>query len=362
MRILHLDTGLAFGGGQQQVELTLRAQQAEPFEVALLAPPAAPLARRAAALAIPLFPWHPHGVGTLGTRTALRRAVAAWRPDLVHTHDARSLLLARLAALRVPVVASRRMDFAVTRRSARGLYCWAARVVAVSRAAAAPLLAAGVPAERIRIVPDGIDPARFLALPPREPARRRWGIAREEFHVGCLALLVPSKSPSLLLDAVAKAVKDAPRLRLTLGGEGPLRSSLEEQVRSLGLAERVRLPGFIDDPLPFFAALDLYAQPSAMEGLGTAAIEAMAAGLPVVASDAGGLPETVAGYGRLFPRGDADALAALLRSLAQDPAQRQAIAAACLRRSRDFDFHRQHLLLADVYRQVLTGGPPPPVA
>jgi len=362
MRILHLDTGLAFGGGQQQVELTLRAQQAEPFDVALLAPPAAPLARRAATLAIPLFSWNPHGVGTLGTRTALRRAVATWRPDLIHTHDARSLLLARLAALRVPVIASRRMDFAVTRRSARGLYCWAARVVAVSQAAAAPLLAAGVPAERIHVVHDGIDPARFAALPPREPARRRWDVAPGEFHIGCLALLVPSKNPSLLIAAVAKATREAPGLRLTLGGEGPLRSLLEEQVRRLGLTERVRLPGFIDDPLPFFAALDLYVQPSTMEGLGTAAIEAMAAGLPVVASDAGGLPETVAGHGLLFPSGDTAALATHLGTLAQDPAQRQAVAAACRLRSRDFGFHRQHLRLVDVYRQILAEAPPPPVA
>ncbi len=359
MRVLHLDTGRAFGGGQQQVELTLRAQQEEGMEIALLAPPAVPLARRATILGVPLFFWSPHGLATLTTRRSLRRVIATWRPDLVHTHDARSLMLARFAAPCVPVIASRRMDFVVRPRSATHLYGWAARVVAVSRAAAQPLLAVGVAEEHVAIIHDGIDPARFAALPPRETARLRLGIPGDAFHVGCLALLVPSKDPGLLIAAIAKVARDLPGLHLTLGGEGPLRASLEQQVQQEGLQAQVRLPGFIQDPLPFFASLDLYVQPSAMEGLGTAAIESMAAGLPVIASDAGGLPESVAGYGLMFSRGDPHALAELIFQLASDVPRRGEIATACQRRSQDFDFRRQHRLLLDVYRQVLAGSPAP---
>jgi len=147
-------------------------------------------------------------------------------------------------------------------------------------------------ASRIRAIPNGIHP------PPDDPTAR--GRIRTELSLGDDPTLIvtsrhhPLKGHAHLLDAVALLRKHFPRLRLIVAGDGTERAPLEQQARALGLADAVRFVGHRDDIPALLHAADLFVLPSLREGMPNTALEAMAAGLPVVASAVDGVPEVVA--------------------------------------------------------------------
>lgn len=231
MRVLHLDTGRTMRGGQHQALQLMQALKARGVECALLAPEGAPLLEQARAAGLRADGLSP---------AALRRAARGF--DLVHCHDARSHTLAALLAP-VPFAVSRRVDFPVnTHWLSRWKYRRAALLLAVSQAVKRRLEAAGVPAAKITVVPDGV------ALPPR--------------------------TSTLDGDIIAPA-SDDPRKGAVL-------------VRRA--AANVRFSDNLLRDLPAARAL-VYISES--EGLGSAALLAMAHGVPVIASRVGGLPEIV---------------------------------------------------------------------
>jgi len=161
----------------------------------------------------------------------------------------------------------------------------------------------------------GYDPARLHALPngvpvPDNPWQRRddWRSAPRAAYVGRLA---PEKGLDTLVDAWAQVRAAQPSARLTLVGEGPERPSLEARVAALGLAGAVELPGAVADPAVALRAADLFVLPSREEGMSIALLEAMALGMPLVASSVPGNRRLVQDFkhGRLVPPDDPDSLA-----------------------------------------------------
>lgn len=151
-----------------------------------------------------------------------------------------------------------------------------------------------------------------------------------EIIIGAACRIVAIKGLGHLLHAAAMLCPHFPELRIEIAGSGPLRDELETQSRELGLGERVRFLGWQTDMGPVLNRWDIFAMPSLEEGFGIAALEAMAAALPVVASNVGGVPELVE-HGRtgwLVPPADAAALADRLRALLLDTKQRHAMGAA----------------------------------
>src|SRR5205809_881024 len=187
----------------------------------------------------------------------------------------------------------------------------------------AALVRVGVRTERIRVVPSGID-APALAAPPqaRAAVRREWGLGDEDVAVVVVGALEARKGHAVLLAAAAALAPAAPRLRYVFCGEGRQGEALARAAAALDGA--VEMVGFRRDVAGCLAAADVVALPSLQEGLGVAALEAMAAGRPVVASRVGGLAEAVVHEetGLLVPRGDQTALATALARLARDPGPR----------------------------------------
>ena len=298
--MLHVDTASQRRGGQVQVGLLVAGMIARGHRALVATPPGGALARSLGEAALSLPPLGPRAV------LALRRHIAAVCPDVVAAHTPHAHGLCLLAGCR-PVV-HRRVDFAVGRDPlSRAKYRRAALYVAVSQAVAAVLIRGGVPAERIRVVYDGVDtPPRAVPAPD---------LAGPGPLIGAAGALVAHKGHRILLEALARL----PAQRCVIAGEGPLRGALTAQAAALGLLDRLRLLGQRDDLPAVLAALDLLVHPSLEEGLGQVVLEAMAAGVPVVVSAAGGLPEVVGDTSVPVPVGDPGALARAIAARLADP-------------------------------------------
>ncbi|MDA1196078.1 MAG: glycosyltransferase family 4 protein [Planctomycetota bacterium] len=328
MRVLHILSERGFSGGEGQLQSVVRALRAAGHENLFVLQPGAAFEAEAAASG--------RVVGRVRMRNSLDlAAVLALRPllrqaDLVHLADSRAHKLGLWAATGArdlpPLVVTRRMDYAVGGGPlARRLYGpRVAAVVAVSAAVAAAVAEAGVPAERLHVIHDGVEAA--LAddrAATRAGARAAFGFASNDVVVLAAASLRPRKGQRHLLAGFARVADEFPSARLVLAGEGSERDALAAQIERLGLEARVQLPGHMD-VRSALAAADIACIPSLMEGLSVFSLEAQLFERPVIASRVGGLTESVADgvTGRLVAPGDAAALGAALRELLADVALR----------------------------------------
>lgn len=215
--------------------------------------------------------------------------------------------------------------------------------IAVSRSTAEFVIRARqIPADRTRVVYLGAPVSEFAR--DRTPAevratREALGLPASGPVVGTVTRLMPSKGNEHLVSAARRVLDRAPDVHFCIVGEGELQSDLEEQARRLGLAERVRFPGFSRDAAGAFAAFDIVVFPSLWEGTPLTAFEALAAGRPIVASDADGLTD-ILHDGRdavVVPKRDAGALADSILALLGDSRRRDALAGAARQTGADYD-------------------------
>ncbi|MGY2487087.1 glycosyltransferase [Cupriavidus sp. CP313] len=331
MRILLLCTGLRMGGAEQQVAGLARqfADNGHAVAVVSLAPgcdvtlPASvtvlPLEMRKAPASFARALWQLHAF------------VRQWHPDVIHAHMVHANLLARvLAALTAapPVLCTahsareggrlRMLAYRLTDR-------WAALTTHVSATGRQAMIDAGaVPAERIRVMPNGIDTSRFSPDPARRlQTRAALGVTPDTRLIVNVGRLVPEKAQQTLIDAFAALVRTPPaaaqaEIRLMLAGDGPLRGELEASVRRNGLDGLVTLLGMRRDVPALLNAADLFVLSSEIEGMPLVVGEALASGCPVVATDAAGVAELLGNAGEIVPRGDVAALShAMARALAR---------------------------------------------
>ena len=333
LRIVHVDAEKGFSGGEVQVFLLLEGLRDRGHESLLLCPPGSRAEAEARARRLASRPVRMASDLDVGSVPSLKREIEAWKPDLVHLHTARATWLGGLAAklAGVPAITTRRMDRKVRRGWKQRLIYGplVARAVAISPAVAAALRDGGVPDGKIAIVPSAVDP-RAAEGTGSSRLELRAALEAAEGSVVLLALasLVRRKGLDVLLAALAKIPE--PSVILWIAGDGPERAALEMQAERLGLSARVRFLGRREDAAGLLAASDVLVLPSRREGLGVAALEAMAAQKPVVATRVGGLAEAVVDgrTGLLVEPEDADGLAAAIARLVREPETRAKLGAA----------------------------------
>jgi glycosyltransferase involved in cell wall biosynthesis len=325
----------------------MRRQRAAGDEPHLAAPADSAIAARARAEGFPVHPVPMRGTWDAASAWRLARLHAAIRPHVLHWHAARAHALGAVAARLAPGpvrILSRRVDFPVRGNlGSRLLYADPADLIlAISDGVREALERSGVRPGRIRVVPSGIDLAPFEAPCDREALRAALGVPPGTTLVLQVAALAPHKSQLDLLKAAALLREIQPSIRMWIAGEGRMRRSLEREHAKLALGELVRFLGFRGDVPDLLRAADLFCLSSKLEGMGTAILEAMAAGLPVVGVRVGGIPEIVVHgeTGLLVPAREPGALAAALAELAGDPSRRRAMGERALRRVREFSADR----------------------
>ena len=280
----------------------------------------------------------------LGLVWRLYRLVRDIKPHVVHTHAWGTLLEGLLASklARVPVVVHGEhgtMQLKAYQRLLQRMgWSGVDQVLSVSsRLAERMALETGFPAARIETIRNGVDLSRFGHV-DRGTARRTLGLPDDGVIVGSVGRLVPVKDQRSLIDAVGILQRRGVRVTAVLAGDGPLRDQLVKQVAELGVD--VRLLGHRPDVETVLAALDVFVLSSVSEGLSNTILEAMASGVPVVATRVGGAEELIeeGATGALVPAGAPDALAHAIGELALNRERRVSMGEAARRRvEREFD-------------------------
>lgn len=307
----------------------------------------------------------------LGIRRTVRRIHAEWPIDVIHAHMMvpDGWAAARVGhELGVPAVGTAHradvLDIPAQGAKARMRVAEAIQtldaVVTVSRAIGDAADAIARPRRPITVVPNGADAEVFMPRDAAE-ARARIDLPPEGPVVSYVGKLVPRKGVDTLIEAMGiLAARSAGAPRLVMAGIGPLREPLEQRAAELGVADRITWLGKVphDDVGWVMSAGDVFVLPSLSEGLPTVVCEAMACGLPVVATAVDGTPEIVddPATGLLIQPHDAGGLAAALARVLDDPALRASMGAEALRRSEaDYTWAANARRMEQVYAQVMGG-------
>lgn len=324
-RILHLITELDVGGAQKALGRLLAHLNRERFapQVACLYNGDKAVAQEIRALGIAVTDLGMTKKWRWDAFWRLYRLLRRERPKILHTWmfhaNVPGRVMGRLAGVPVIISSERTMgqEAAWRYRLNRFTHPLADRVVCVSQQVAD--FAAdhvGIPRTNTVVIPNGVDLRTFgQSLTVRE-ARLALGLPLDEPLIGTVTRLQPVKRLDVLLYAVAPL----PDVHAVIVGDGPQLARLETLSDELNLETRVRFIGHRRDVRPWLAALDVFVLPSAWEGMSNALLEAMATGLPVVATAVGGTPEVVVDgvTGLLVPPGDPDLLAQAIRQLLRD--------------------------------------------
>jgi len=227
------------------------------------------------------------------------------------------------------------------------------RVFAVSEDVRLHLIGEGFSSDRVGVIYNGISVGPTPSAEDRAAARARLGVSDDVVVIGTIGRLDPVKDFRTLLEAMGSVHSRQPSA-LVIVGDGPERSALERASVELGLSNGVHFLGHRDDARAWLAGCDIYANSSISEGVSLTILEAMAASLPVVATQVGGTPEIVdASCGRLVPARAPAALAEAVLDLARQPDVRRTLGAAARRRAESqFTIERMVAEYAEVYRSV----------
>lgn len=359
--VLHVSSPRSWRGGEQQAAYLYGELARKNIAQAIACPRGSVMAQRCAErgwrhVTIPrraaVDPFFARGVA---------RAARDLGANLVHAHDPHAHTAAVLAhaLFGAPgrIVVHRRVDFPIKRDPfTRWKYDHRAvrRIVCVSGAIAEILRPALRDPSRLRVVHSGVDLARFGATPDGR-LRRQLGVPEGTALVGNVSALAGHKDYPTFVETAARLLARGVRARFVAIGEGPERPRIEALLRERGLEKDVVLAGFRDDVPIVFPELDVLLFPSETEGLGTTVLDAFAAGVPVVATRAGGIPEMVVHgeTGLLAEVRDAETLAGHVERVLAEPALRERLVAGGRTRLREFGVDRTAEKILAVYGEVL---------
>ncbi|MFN4179082.1 MAG: glycosyltransferase family 4 protein [Armatimonadota bacterium] len=329
--VIHTEWGRHWSGGTQQVALLLEGLAQRGVNNYLVCQESSMLAERMQGK-VPLKTFDLRGEGDLRTWWNFFRWLKVFRERqsaldhilLVHVHSRRGALPTLFIArkLNLPTVLHWRVAAPV-----RFPLKFVDAVIAVSDAAAQQVLKSGLPTEKVAVVRSCIDTKFFEPTDgAREQMREHLEIKSDEFVIAAVGRLVKGKGYDVLLRALSQ-IPTSNRPILLLAGDGSERQQLENLSTELGISERARFLGFQTDVRPILWAADVFIHvpTNFPEGTPNAILEAMASGLPVIASKVGGIPEVVRDNetGLIVPPNDQEALAEAIKKLQQDKPLRE---------------------------------------
>ncbi|CCF12231.1 glycosyl transferases group 1 family protein [Brevibacillus laterosporus GI-9] len=338
LRVLHVIGGGEFGGAEQHILNLLTSFSKKQVEAAVVCFYDALFARKLREAGIKVTTLHTYGRFDFRILQGLKQEIIAMNPDIVHTHGVKANFLGRLATRSLDcttfttVHSNLKYDYVSPLASFGATLMekqtrrWTDHFITVSKALQTVLIEDGIPQEKTSVIFNGMDITPFRIenkAEVRATLREEWEIPADAFVFGNVGRIVQIKGLPYLLEAFAQVLastQNHSNLYLAIIGDGVDRPALEDQARQLGIAERVRFVGFRTDVPRCLQALDMYVHAALYEGLGYTIAEGMAASLPVIATDVGGVGEFVISEetGLLVPPAQAGVLAQAMLRLWQD--------------------------------------------
>ncbi len=278
------------------------------------------------------------------TARLVAKQLRKFRPQILHIHGNKAAMVGWLATHLWPVrrvittvhnfpsnldPSSKR--YAITKQTNRIVFNGAKRLIAVSTELKRYLEKdIGINTRKITVIPNGIDIGKWKAYKDtgRLDAGESLGLPDDAILMGAVGRLVPFKGHKVLLKSMQQVVANHPNVYLLIMGDGPLREKLGEQAEALGISRNVRFLGFVNEPGRYMAELDLFVLPSINEPFGIVLLEAMATGLPIVSTRAGGVLDIVEDgvTGLLAEPGDEKSLAGAIEKVLDDKKLRKSLA------------------------------------
>lgn len=351
LRILHIDSGTSWRGGQRQVLLLALGLREAGHEPLLIGPPDSPLVTRARAAGLAVATVRMRGDWDVAAAKRIRARLRTWRADIVHAHDARSHAIALIALIgqpATPLIVTRRVPFSP--KAVRIKYGGrVTRFIAVSRAVRDAMVASGISQSRIDVVHSGVAPLAGSS------AARDWrselGWPAEAVICGIIGAMTAEKGIDMLAEIARQIpVASAKRARLVLLGPGAAGTMMIGPITA-------HAAGFVEEIGAAIAGLDVLWHPSRAEGLGTSVIDAMSLGVPPIAFATGGLPELIeqGASGVLVRPGDTASFASAASRLIDDSQERSRLAEGARTRARSFTAASTTERTELVYHSVLAG-------
>ena len=352
----HVDTGLELRGGQRQVHLLAHGLRARGHSQLIVCPEVSELCDRAKADGFPVFALPQDDFRHIKGIQQLRRRLHEHCVMLLHAHDGVGQTISWLASFgtRLQRIATRRVTYLPRRRlDYRLKYRYTCHaVIAVSQFIGRIL---------INVIPDGVViPERIPDAASRHATRAQWRLGDNEFVIGHLGGVSAEKGQDLAIKALEVLAVNLPNAKLVLGGNVSAADLATARLAAAVSRGQVLLAGYQENLFEFFAGLDVYIMPSRSEGLGSAALLAMAHGLPVIATRVGGLPEIVeeGSTGWLVAPESPDALADAIAAAAANPARLKELGNNARLRSKEFSADIMVERTEALYRRLMGSGQP----
>ncbi|MET0122206.1 MAG: glycosyltransferase [Candidatus Thiodiazotropha sp. 6PLUC9] len=359
MKVLHVEAGQHLYGGAKQVNYLLSGLQQHGVESRLVCPIGSAIGRAVRESVAEVYEIPMRGDLDLGFILRLRKIIRQVEPDLIHLHSRRGAdvlggIAGRLCGIKS--VLSRRVDNPESPLVVKWKYRLYDRVIAISQGIADVLLEEGVPKEKLACVRSAVDVEAYQKSCDRAWFRDQFKLPEDALVMATVAQLISRKGHRFLLQSMPRLINRFPNIRWLIFGKGPLQQALETEIAELGLQSHIQMAGFRDDLSSIYPCLDLLVHPALMEGLGIALLQSASAGLPIVAVDAGGMPEVVEDgvNGRLVPGASVEVLGdAVEQLLADESLRRQMGESGREKMRRSFSVEQMVEGNLNVYRSLL---------
>ncbi len=379
LKIFHLDSERSWRGGEQQVLYLAEELERAGHTNFIIAPPQTRLETKTKSLGIRFLPLYIAGEWDWKAVWRLRKLIRAESPDILHCHSAHAHTIGLLACLgknSPKLIVSRRVDFPI--RYKCKYTCKTAKIIAVSEGIRKVLLAGGIDKQNMAVINSGVDLDYFRIgkdVEEKNVAIIKDGVDLDYFRrqscehlykelnlspdqpvVGTVAALAPHKDYPNFLQAAYWIHQKMPEVQFLIVGEGEEENKLKELTQKLGLENVVVFAGFHSDIPAVLSLFDVFALSSYLEGMGQVLVEAMSVGLPVVATNTGGIPDVVVDglTGFLAPPRDSEKLAGKIIELLQDKDKRRSFALAGQKKALEFSKQKMAKETEKIYLQVLS--------
>lgn len=328
MKILHIESGKHLYGGAKQVQLIINGLQQRGVENHLICTKGAEIAKAVQDSGATIHPIHfPHEV-SIPVIFRIKKIIQRIKPDIVHLHSRRGAdtlggIAAKLSG--TPCVLSRRVDNTETALIFKPKYALYDKVISISQGIGDVLVSQGLSKDKLRVVHSSIHTSDYLKAYDKTAFKQEFSLSDKAIIIGVVAQLIKRKGHRYLFECLPSLIKKHPNLHVLCFGQGPLLEELQQSINQLKLSKHVTLTGFRNDLDKWFGCLDLLVHPADMEGLGVSLLQTGATGVPIIASNVGGIPEIVIHEktGLLIEPGDVEHLEHYINTLVSSAELRQ---------------------------------------